>query len=364
MTKRTIYAISLLLCTMGLLLFVSCGLMSVKNDEQKKSEEQMPQKEITVTTEPSKTMKAEENEKTKIYEDDSEYLKKKPKTNRGFYVYVIKTDPAFKTLIVNRRDDNASFSISNAKLKGYKRFDQIKEGDKVFLKFKNGTPIVTKITRQIKDKIAATEKPKIKVKKEIKPAAEKKPTVTEIPANHDGNLEQGRIMHNVPREMKVGINERIEVKISKDFVENLTRGLKGKGIPQIKNIKAGECMKVRLSGTDNFFQITSKSSEEQKVNKTGFTIWEWDVIPLHRGLPNLNIKAIVVYETKHGAVNYDIKVFDETIPVKINVIYTAKEFIQNNWGKIIPIIISSGIIGWALKRFRIFRKINRQRRNP
>lgn len=354
MTKRTIYAISLLLCAMGLLLSVSCGLMSVKDDEQKLSEKLMPQKEITVTTEPSKTKKAEENEEAKIYEDVSEYLKKKPKTIRGLYVYVFKTDPVSNTLIVNRKDDNAIFSISNAKLKGYKRFDQIKEGDKVFLQYKNGTLIVTEITRHIKEKTAATKKPK----------EEKKPTTVKIPANNDEKLKSGRLMHNVPKEMKVGINERIEVKISKDSIEDLTRDLKGRGIPQTNNIIVGDCVKVRLSGTENYFQINSKSSEEQVVRETGSTLWEWDVVPLHSGSPNINIKAMVVYETDHRTVPYDLTVFDSNIPVKINVSYTTKEFIKKNWNTIIPMIIGSGIIGWVLKRFRIFRKTSRQRRNP
>jgi phosphoribosylformylglycinamidine (FGAM) synthase PurS component len=50
--------------------------------------------------------------------------------------------------------------------------------------------------------------------------------------------------------MKVGIRERIEVRITKTLTEDLSKELRGRGVPQIENIRVGPFMKVHLTGGD------------------------------------------------------------------------------------------------------------------
>jgi hypothetical protein len=62
------------------------------------------------------------------------------------------------------------------------------------------------------------------------------------------NLPTSHILYNPSSEMRVGIEERIEARISNSSIENLKKGLKGRGYPQSEEINVSSRMIVRLEG--------------------------------------------------------------------------------------------------------------------
>ena len=140
--------------------------------------------------------------------------------------------------------------------------------------------------------------------------------------------------------MKVGIEERVEVRLTKDITENLTEGLKGPGAPQIEPIEVGTFMMVTLTGDS--FDINALSSEEQVVKPVGFTEWSWDVTPLTSGRQELHLTVTVrILIPGQDEQKIDWLVMDKQISVEVNPPYTFKRFIECYWQWIVATIISA-----------------------
>ena len=166
-------------------------------------------------------------------------------------------------------------------------------------------------------------------------------------------LAPGKILFNPPEVMKVGVKERVEVRISKTITEDLTKGLRGRGVAQIEGIRVGTFMKVRLTG-DNF-NIKVLSHEEQLVSGEGFTQWDFDVVPLKSGIQSLLLTVTVrIKIPNYGEERKDYPVFERKITVEVNPIYSITNFIEKNWQWIITtvigLIIAFGIIQRIIKR--------------
>ena len=157
-------------------------------------------------------------------------------------------------------------------------------------------------------------------------------------------LSIGKILFNPRKEMKVGVKERVVVRLTQNLTEDLTKGLKGRGQPQIEEIKVGTFMMAKLTG-DNFY-IKSLSTEEQVVGEEGFTEWSWHVTPLKSGIQELHLTVTVrVLIPGQDEQKIDWDVMDKRISVKVNPSYTIKRFIESYWqwiaGTIITIVIAA-----------------------
>jgi hypothetical protein len=141
------------------------------------------------------------------------------------------------------------------------------------------------------------------------------PSISDIISRELEKLSRGLILFNVPVNMTVDKKERIEVRITKNFTENLTEGLKGRGIPNVEKIMVNTFMKVDLTG--NNFDIEPLSPEDQIVGIEGFTLWEWDVIPLEPGIQVLHFLVTVrIRISDHPPLDKAYPVWDRYINVK------------------------------------------------
>lgn len=181
------------------------------------------------------------------------------------------------------------------------------------------------------------------------------PDLSKIVENEIKNLSPGRILFNPPTEMKLGVNEKIEVRITKKITEDLTKGIEGRGIPKIEKIKVGPVMEVSLKGNNFDIKLLSPKEEEQLVTGEGYAKWLWEVVPLKSGIQSLYLSVAVVIYVDHSEKKH-YSVLKKEIKVKINPIYTTQKFIENNWKWIITTIVSSGIIGWIINKRRKSRK--------
>lgn len=161
-------------------------------------------------------------------------------------------------------------------------------------------------------------------------------------------LVPGQVLFNAPEEMKVGVKERIEVRIAKNFPGDLTKGLKGRGIPVFEEIRVNTLMKVRLRGEN--FHIEILSHEEQLVADAEFTQWDYDVTPLKSGTQELLLTVTVrIKVPDYGEEKRDYPVYDKQIKVEANRLFSLVNFIKNNWKWLVGVITGSGIIGWIVK---------------
>jgi len=172
------------------------------------------------------------------------------------------------------------------------------------------------------------------------------PSVTPTPSFQElideelNKLSSGRILFDHPEEMKVGVKERVVVRLTKDITENLTEGLEGVEAPQIEPIEIGTFMMVKLTGAS--FDIYTPSSEEQVVRPVGFTEWSWDVTPLKSGRQELHLTVTVrILIPGQDEQKIDWLVMDKQISVEVNPSYTFKRFIGCYWQWIVGTIISA-----------------------
>jgi hypothetical protein len=167
-------------------------------------------------------------------------------------------------------------------------------------------------------------------------------------------LVPGRILFNPPEKMKVGVRERVEVRITRSFTHDLTRALKGSGKPQIEQIKIGAYMAANLIGQN--FEITSLNNEEQVVVGSGFTQWAWDVVPLRSGVQPLLLRVTVRLKIPEvGEEKKDLPVFEREIKVAVNPVYSAAKFVENYWQWIITVILIP-VAGWLISLWIKLRK--------
>jgi hypothetical protein len=173
-------------------------------------------------------------------------------------------------------------------------------------------------------------------------------TPTPTPSFHElideelAELSSGRILFDHPEEMKVGVKERVLVRLTKDITVNLTEGLEGVEAQQIEPIEVGTFMNVRLTCSGDSFFIDALSSEKQVVRQVGFTEWYWDVTPLKSGTQELHLTVTVRILIKgQEEQKIDWLVMDKRISVEVNPPYTFKKFIWSHWQWIVATIISA-----------------------
>ncbi len=188
------------------------------------------------------------------------------------------------------------------------------------------------------------------------PVEEVAPPISKIVEDELSKLELGQLLFNPPQEMTYLMKERIEVRISKNIEEDLTKGLRGRGVPQTEIIKVGTFMKARLMG-DNF-DIEEISDPIQPVTCEDFTQWEWDVMPLKRGNQTikLSVSVVIMIPDAPNDITRCYPVYERLINVKVNPFIALKFWISSYWQWIITIIIGSEITRRFLKKIRRFLK--------
>jgi len=174
--------------------------------------------------------------------------------------------------------------------------------------------------------------------------------VESLVQNELAKLSLGYIVSNFSKRMKVGISERIEVRVAQQYGEDLYRTLKGKGVAKIEEIKIGTYMKVRLSGEK--FGITPLNSEEQLVTSGEYTEWAWNVKPLAPGKQVLHLLVTVKIVLPFGEKVKDHPVLDKEVIVSVNLIYTIKTFVFTYWKWLVTAILIP-LIGWLWQVIKI-----------
>lgn len=147
-------------------------------------------------------------------------------------------------------------------------------------------------------------------------------------------LDKGQIRYNLPKEMTVGKSDIIDVLIIASETENIHKySIKGNGDSVVESIKVSSVMQVDLTGSK--FNIKPLFSNKEKlVTDTSSTTWRWKITPKKVGYQRLTLTVMVNIEIpgyEDEILPYEYKVFDKDITVKVNTIYSVKEFLKTNW---------------------------------
>lgn len=170
----------------------------------------------------------------------------------------------------------------------------------------------------------------------------------------------GLIAYSVPEVMQVGKDYDVKARISKDTSNNEKNNLiigdknipinsSEKSVITIESIRVSSVMSAALTSEPDDFKITALSTEVQDIEKTGYTEWEWTVMPLQSGENPLKMIVKVRIKTDGDEVFKDIVVFEKNLKVQANWFYSIQQFIINFWQWILSSVIFPILI-WLYKR--------------
>jgi hypothetical protein len=139
--------------------------------------------------------------------------------------------------------------------------------------------------------------------------------------------------------MRVGVVNRVEVRIARQASAGLAKDLQGKANPRVEQLLVGTTMRAKLEG--NSFDIILIGSDVQELASTGFREWRWDVTPTASGNYSLFFTVSVLHEKYPNPI--EEKVFERRIDVAINPRYSLSKWLPSNWEKLVAALV--GIIG-------------------
>lgn len=148
--------------------------------------------------------------------------------------------------------------------------------------------------------------------------------------------------------MRVGITERVEVRIGRAQIEGLTEGMDGGGLAWQHEVTVTKAMSVRIRAPEGGFFIETASPETQWIDNqfgTGddFASWRFLITPNQRGWSELQI--VVSARTVGGdGLAAETAFPDQVIEVKVRTNY-ARAFARTaGW-------IAAALAGGAIAKF-------------
>lgn len=161
--------------------------------------------------------------------------------------------------------------------------------------------------------------------------------------------ELGQLAENIPRRMRVGVTERIEIRLAKASAKAVAEGLEGGGQAWVHQVTVAKAMSVRLRAPDGGFFIETASPETQWIeNNLGFdsddfASWRFLVTPQERGWADLQIIVSARTIGADGMVA-ETALPDQVVEVKVRTNYKRTILRWIGW-------IIAAVIGGALAKF-------------
>ena len=165
----------------------------------------------------------------------------------------------------------------------------------------------------------------------------------------DNKAEVGQLAENVPRSMRVGNSERVEIRIARARAKAITEGLEGGGLAWRHDVTVTKAMSVRLRAPEGGFFIETASPETQWIDSQfsdvadDFASWRFLVTPNKRGWSSLQI---IVSARTVGADGLAAETAfpDQVIEVKVRTNYKRAMLRWTGW-------IVAAVAGGAFAKF-------------
>lgn len=181
--------------------------------------------------------------------------------------------------------------------------------------------------------------------RQMPPKAQAQARQREAPAK----AELGELAENVPRSMRVGVSERVEIRIARGRVKAITEGMEGGGLAWRHDVTVTKAMSVRLRAPDGGFFVETASPETQWIDSQfadvgdEFASWRFLVTPNTRGWSRLQI---IVSARTVGADGLAAETAfpDQVIEVKVKSNLKRAFLRWSGW-------IAAAVLGGALAKF-------------
>lgn len=163
----------------------------------------------------------------------------------------------------------------------------------------------------------------------------------------EAELKLGKLVERIPREMRVGVPERVEVRIGREATDTLLAGLEGQGAATVHKVAVTRAMTLFLKAPEGGFLIESLSPETQWVfdrpsflESEPYGQWRWTILPTARGQRKLQLVAAARSIDENGLIG------DSVLPVQVievNVHINWKHTIQRAalW---IGLVVGGGVL--------------------
>jgi hypothetical protein len=161
------------------------------------------------------------------------------------------------------------------------------------------------------------------------------------------SVEPGQLVENIPRRMRVGTTESVEVRIARDDVPGVSSGLQGQAPPVRHDLVITKAMSVRLRAPDGGFAIESASPETQWTEpsltplSSDFASWRFLVTPQKRGDATLQLVVAARVVGRDGIVA-ETALPDRVISVRVRTNYVRTGLRGAAW---LAALVIGGVVG-------------------
>jgi hypothetical protein len=150
------------------------------------------------------------------------------------------------------------------------------------------------------------------------------------------SIEPGQLVENIPRRMRVGSTESVEVRIARDDAQGVSAGLQGQAPPVRHDLVITKAMSVRLRAPEGGFHIESASPETQWTEaaltplSSDFASWRFLITPQRRGDAALQLVVSARVVGRDGIVA-ETALPDRVISVRVRTNYLRTGLRWTGW---------------------------------
>ncbi|MEJ2124627.1 MAG: Clp protease N-terminal domain-containing protein [Alphaproteobacteria bacterium] len=168
----------------------------------------------------------------------------------------------------------------------------------------------------------------------------------------------GRLVENIPRRMRVAQPERVEVRISREETDAITKGFDGRGEIIRHDVLVSQAMSVMLRAPDGGFSIETLSPETQwtsdgsdhRTNEV-YGRWRWAVTPRSSG--NRRLQLIVsARSVDENGMTGDTALPDQVITVRVRTNYWLS--IKRTLAWLVVMALGGVVTELAVRALKIF----------
>ena len=163
------------------------------------------------------------------------------------------------------------------------------------------------------------------------------------------SVDAGSLVENIPRRMRVGVAEMVEVRIARAGVVGVDAGLQGRGGPHQHDVVVTKAMSVRLRAPEGGFFVESASPETQWIDNAfgmysdNFASWRFVVTPKVSGERRLQL-IVAARTVGADGLMAETALPDQIVSVRVRMNYSRVGMKWFGWAL-------AAVIGGLLARF-------------
>ncbi len=149
-----------------------------------------------------------------------------------------------------------------------------------------------------------------------------------------------------PYDLMVGEPARLELQLTQNIVEPITRAINHASPAKLTTLKIGAHLIAGLRGDG--FRITPITHEEQGLGAQSTLQWAWSVLPLKPGGRNLDLDLTLRLKIPSGEETRVYSWPECKVTVEPNVYFATKTFIKGHWKVLLTgsAALAAGLYVW------------------